>query len=407
MVSDFWVCKSPGSEDFTRRRASATEARRMTGPTRALSKDGGLRLKLLTQPRDGIAPLLAGIKSAKKSIDILIFRMDWKELETALKAASAKGVVVRALIAYTNRGGEPKLRSLETRFLEAGITVGRTADDLIRYHGKMMIVDRRTLFLLSFNFVHMDIAHSRGFGIVTKSAKVVQEALKLFEADLNRKTYKAGLNAFVVSPANARKRLSAFIKQARKQLLIYDPKVADRQILDLLKDRAKAGLDIKIIGSIAARGANLPVAPLTSMRLHTRTIIRDGRQAFVGSQSLRPPELDSRREIGIIVRDSKVVKHLLAIFEEDWLSTGFDEARDASKTDGVDPQPKVTAKATRAMAKQMPPLKTTLKKAIKKAATKAGKDAVAHGQMKSTVKDAVKKAVKEAVKEIVQAEQGA
>ena len=167
--------------------------------------------------------------------------MDWKELETALTAASGQGIAVRALIAHTNRGGESKLRNLEMRFLEAGITVGRTANDLIRYHGKMMIVDRRTLFLLSFNFVHMDIDHSRGFGIVTKSAKVVQEAVKLFDADLNRQTYTAGHNALVVSPANSRKQLSAFIKQARKQLLIYDPKIADRQIMRLLEDHAKAG----------------------------------------------------------------------------------------------------------------------------------------------------------------------
>src|SRR4029077_12143635 len=121
----------------------------MTGPPRAFKKPRRLVLKLLIQPLDGIAPLLAGIKSAKKSIDILIFRMDWKELETALKVASGQGIAVRALIAHTNKGGEPKLRNLETRFLEAGITVGRTADDLVRYHGKMMIVDQRTLFLLS------------------------------------------------------------------------------------------------------------------------------------------------------------------------------------------------------------------------------------------------------------------
>ncbi len=224
-------------------------------------------MKLLIQPHDGIEPLLVAIKSAKKSIDILIFRMDWKELEAALKTASGQGIAVRALIAHTNRGGEPKLRSLETRFLEAGITVGRTADDLIRYHGKMMIVDRRTLFLLSFNFVHLDIDHSRGFGIVTKTAKVVQEAVKLFETDLNRQTYTAGRSDFVVSPANARKQLSAFIKQAKKQLLIYDPQIADRQIMRLLEEQAKAGLDIKIIGSIAAHSANLHVSPLTSMRL--------------------------------------------------------------------------------------------------------------------------------------------
>ena len=355
----------------------------------------------MIQPHDGIAPLLAGIKSAKKSIDILIFRMDWKELEVALKVASGQGVAVRALIAHTNRGGESKLRNLETRFLEAGITVGRTADDLIRYHGKMMIIDRKTLFLLSFNFVHMDIDHSRGFGIVTKSGKVVQEAEKLFEADLNRQKYDAGHNALVVSPANARKELTTFVKQARKQLLIYDPKIADRQIMKVLEDHAKAGLDIKIIGSIAAKSANLPVTKLTSMRLHTRTIIRDGRQAFVGSQSLRQAELDLRREIGIIVRDSKVVNALRDTFEKDWASTGFDEARDQVKANAVAAEPEMTAKAAKALAKEMPPLKTTLKKAIKQAVSKAGKEALDNGELKSTVKRAVKTAVKEAVSEMV------
>lgn len=328
--------------------------------------------------------------------------MDWKELESALKAASARGVAVRALIAHTNRGGEPKLRNLEKRFLEAGITVGRTADDLIRYHGKMMIIDRRTLYLLSFNFVHMDIDHSRGFGIVTKAAKVVQEAVKLFESDLNRQTYTAGLNALVVSPSNARKQLSAFIEQAKKQLLIYDPKLADKQIVRLLQEKAKAGLDIKIIGTLDSDSATLKVTPLTRMRLHTRTIIRDGLQAFVGSQSLRQPELDLRREIGIIVRDAAVVRELAAVFEKDWDSTGFEELQQATEEEEEKSPPKAKAKAKQAIAKQLQPLRHTLKKAIKQAVTRAGDDARAHGEMKATVKDAVKDAVKVAVKEAVE-----
>jgi phosphatidylserine/phosphatidylglycerophosphate/cardiolipin synthase-like enzyme len=355
------------------------------------------------QPRDGIQPLLAAIKGAKKTIDILIFRLDWKDLENALKTASQRGVAVRALIAHTNRGGEPKLRSLETRFLEAGIVVGRTADDLIRYHGKMMIIDRQTLFVLSFNFVHMDIDHSRGFGIVTNSTKFVQEAVKLFEADLNRQPYATSRNALVISPTNARKQLTTFIKQARKQLLIYDPKIGDKEMMKLLEAQAKGGLDIKILGTIAAKSANLSVEPLSSMRLHTRTIIRDGTQAFVGSQSLRQPELDLRREIGIIVRDAKVLKTLIATFEEDWTATGSDEARDTVKVE--EPPPELTAKATRALAKQMPPLQSSVKKAIKQAVTKVGKEALTHGALKSTVKSAVKTAVKEAVKELAQEEQ--
>ena len=55
------------------------------------------------------------------------------------------------------------------RLLAQGITVTRTADDLVRYHGKMLIIDDKALFLLGFNFTHMDIDLSRSFGVaITK-----------------------------------------------------------------------------------------------------------------------------------------------------------------------------------------------------------------------------------------------
>ena len=58
-----------------------------------------------------------------------------------------------------NRGGEQGLRKLELRCLDAGIIVARTSDDLVRYHDKYILVDRRTLYMLSFNFTHLDIDH--------------------------------------------------------------------------------------------------------------------------------------------------------------------------------------------------------------------------------------------------------
>jgi phosphatidylserine/phosphatidylglycerophosphate/cardiolipin synthase-like enzyme len=54
------------------------------------------------------------------------------------------------------------------------------------------------------------------------------------------------------------------------------------------------------------------------MRLHVRAIIRDGTRAFVGSQSLRKEELDSRREVGLLVNNPAVARKLMHIFEADW-----------------------------------------------------------------------------------------
>ena len=82
-------------------------------------------MKLIIQPDDGVAPVVEAIARAKKTIDIVIFRFDRMELEKALAAAVGRGVVVRALIAHTNRGGEKRLRKLEQTLLAAGVTTAR------------------------------------------------------------------------------------------------------------------------------------------------------------------------------------------------------------------------------------------------------------------------------------------
>jgi cardiolipin synthase len=161
----------------------------------------------------------------------------------------------------------------------------------------------------------------------------VNEAMKLFNADFDRQPYVPGQERFIVSPENSRDRLAAFIKGARKELLIYDPKVTDNAMLRLLEERAKAGVDVKIIGRVDSKFDDIRHERYPGKRLHVRTIIRDGQRAFVGSQSLRRLELDKRREIGLVVNDRSVVAQLRQVFESDWAETdsGKKEAKAAEK----------------------------------------------------------------------------
>jgi len=275
-------------------------------------------VKLIIQPGDGVAPVVRAIQKAKKTIDIVIFRFDRDEVEAALHAAVARGVVVRALIAHTNKGGEKKLRKLELRLLEGGATVARTADDLTRYHGKMLIVDGQFLHVYGFNYTSLDIEKSRSFGIVTRDSKIVAEAVKLFEADALRQNYTPAHRRLVVSPENSRALLTAFIKGAKRQLLIYDAQVSDNAIQRVLQERAKAGVEIRILGKLEKSLKDVKVRRLADLRLHVRAIIRDGREAFIGSQSLRRLELEGRREVGIIIKNAPIVRKILGVFEADW-----------------------------------------------------------------------------------------
>jgi phosphatidylserine/phosphatidylglycerophosphate/cardiolipin synthase-like enzyme len=274
-------------------------------------------VKLFVQPEAGLEPILAAIRKARKCIQILIFRLDRTEIEKALVEAVERGVAVQVLVANTNRGGDKILRRFEMRSLERGITVTRTADDLVRYHGKMLIIDGKELLLMAFNFTHLDISLSRSFAISTTNKALVAEAVRLFECDSKRTPYTAENKNLVVSPANAREQLTAFIRGAKKQLLMYEMKISDNDFVKLLNEKISQGVDVRVIGSTSNKGSTLPSRKLP-MRLHTRGIIRDGRSVFLGSQSLRKLELEARREIGVIVHDAKIAKQMIGIFDKDW-----------------------------------------------------------------------------------------
>ena len=304
-------------------------------------------MDLIVQPDDGLEPVLKRVNAAKKTLDVIIFRFDLRPLEKALEAAVERGVVVRALVAHTNRGGEKRLRQIEQRMLDAGVTVSRTADDLVRYHGKVLIVDRAEVHVYGFNFTALDLK-SRSFGLVARERKIVQDALRLFEADAAKQDFEPSCDALVVSPENAREQLATFIKRAKKQLLIWDPKASDVQMIRLLQQRAKAGVDVRVLGKIGKRGAGITAEKYPGKRLHVRAMVRDGEAAFVGSQSLRALELDGRREVGLITKAPKVVKRLLELHEAEWAKT--DAGKKAKAENGkkdADAEPELALAAAR------------------------------------------------------------
>jgi phosphatidylserine/phosphatidylglycerophosphate/cardiolipin synthase-like enzyme len=276
-------------------------------------------MKLIVQPNEGIAPLLTAVKRAKRTLDIVIFRFDLDELEDALAAAVKRGVVVRALIAHTNKGGEGSLRKLEQRMLKEGVTVCRTDDDMVRYHGKLMIVDGRAAYVLGFNFTSADLK-SRSFGVIVRSRRIVKELTRLFDSDANRTAYAPRVRDLVISPENARSRIQSFLKKARVSIDIYDPNASDDEMLALLAKKAARGVRIRILGSLEEKWtrSGFYVKPYAGKRLHVRAIVRDGRRAFIGSQSLRKLELDNRREVGLVIRERKVVERVERVFKEDW-----------------------------------------------------------------------------------------
>lgn len=296
-------------------------------------------MKLMIQPDAGLVPVVQAIKKAKRTIDIAIFRLNRTEIETALGAAVQRGVKVRALVAHTNRGGEARLRKLEQRLLAAGVMVSRTADDLVKYHGKYLLIDD-SLHLLGFNYTTADTTRSRSFGVQTRDRKAVRDALRLFECDLTRQTYQASPRSpLVVSPDNARETLLEFVRGAKRHLAIYDARLQDTTFLNALRQHISAGVQVQVIGRAPRLDPGTHVRMLKDLRLHVRAVIRDGTRAFVGSQSLRRLELDRRREVGLIITNPSVTRRMLEIFQRDWESCAPDDKDKKAKQAEKDEAP--------------------------------------------------------------------
>jgi hypothetical protein len=142
------------------------------------------------------------------------------------------------------------------------------------------------------------------------------------------------------------------------------------------------------------------------MRLHTRTIIRDGKHAFLGSQSLRALELDARREVGIIFRDPGAVARLTATFRSDWdwaERSGREAAASAAEPPKQDKPPaaKVAKKVAKALVKDLGPVTPVVEMTVKEIAGAESRVELDAAEIEATVKDAVKEAVRAAIEKVV------
>src|SRR5258708_3391082 len=245
----------------------------------------------------------------------------------------------------------------------------------------------------------LDIEYSRSSGVIPTNRKLVQEATRLFEADSKRKPYMPAESTLLVSPANARRELATFIKGSKKELLIYDPEISDPAMIRLLEERLRGGVDIRIIGHLNARGTRLAARLQPQMRLHTRTIIRDRSQAFIGSQSLRALELDARREVGVVFRDPPSLTRLTGIFESDWSLTEQSAARELSE--GMASAEQIAKKVAKAVTRDMLPITPILEGAVTEVVGDDHNVELNADAIEETVKAAVKEAVREAVKNAV------
>ncbi len=291
---------------------------------------------IFQQPEDGREPILKLIRDAKKSICIELYHLNDEHIIRALKAAKKLTPHLSIqVILEQNPFDFTASRIVKTRrFLEThGIEVKWGYQKYEYTHSNFMIFDRKQVIIMTMNMNVSAFKYNREYIIQTDQKPIVEELSEVFKGDWNRRRSIVSHKDLVWSPTNARKKITTLIDSAKKSISITAPEIRDPDLIRLLTQKAKEGIDVRLIlpplNSMYRPGSHkhprrllieskVDIRICTELHLHARTIVIDSKEAFIGSQSLTRSALDDSRALGILLTNDEIVQQLSSTFEEDW-----------------------------------------------------------------------------------------
>jgi phosphatidylserine/phosphatidylglycerophosphate/cardiolipin synthase-like enzyme len=309
--------------------------------------------RVIIEPDDGIAPVVALIAAASATILLKMFTFDSPALIAALAEAVARGVGVRVMLNPQRSSGSRANDATAAALRDAGVAVRWTSPHFAVTHEKSMVIDSRLALIATFNYVDKYFTATRDYGIVTEEAEAVRQVIDCFEADWNEQVYTLPPGSpLMLSNSNARHAMAAFIDEARKTLHVQHPKYSDMAILDRLLAAHERGVKVNVLcggrhgispsdmmdtfsALRALARAGVKIRRQHKLRLHAKLLVADHSRALLGSMNIDRSAFDLRREMGAEITEPAAVARLDNRFHLDWDAAKPYEAPDPMALDIV------------------------------------------------------------------------
>jgi phosphatidylserine/phosphatidylglycerophosphate/cardiolipin synthase-like enzyme len=287
-------------------------------------------LEVFVQPDVGVAPFVDTINRATTSIDVMVYQMGWGPVLDGLIAKAQAGVRVRAILDLAQQHVNQKYKD---KLEAAGATVIWSDPKFAFMHAKVMIVDGVEALVSTGNYNQSYMLKERNYAVRDRDAADVRSLQAIFEADFARQDPDLSCTRLIVAPVNARQRLLDFINSAQHTLVIESMQFQDRDVRNAVVARKAAGVDVRVIladpswidanTSAATFLQQHGIEPKFYPSAHVKSVVVDGKTAYVGSVNLSWNSIDKNREIGLLVTEQANIDSITATFEHDW-TTGTD-----------------------------------------------------------------------------------
>lgn len=305
-------------------------------------------LSLITEPDDGITPVLGMIAGAHRSVEMVMYELDDTRVEAALAEDEARGVAVRVILSGGYRGATSTMNAAAYGYLAAhSVPVRYSPAYFSLTHEKSLVVDGARGFIMTFNLVSKYYPTGRDFGIMDNNARDVAAMERTFNDDWDGASAtdsdRASLGGnngdagddLLWSPGS-KDPIIDLINGARKSVYIYNEEMADQDVTEALINAAERGVAVYVVmtgapewkwefSELATAGAHVRTyaddddAPLY---IHAKMVLMDqgvaDERAFVGSENFSEGSLNENRELGLITPDAVIIAGLFKTFAADW-----------------------------------------------------------------------------------------
>jgi cardiolipin synthase A/B len=290
---------------------------------------------LVVLPDDSAKPILDAIAKASSSLRVKMFVFSDPELLDAVIAARRRGVKVQVMLNPARRDGEEDNEATRQALEQAGVEVRSANPEFILTHEKSMVVDDAAACVKSLNWATKNLTDTRDYAVATLHEREVREIIDGFDADWNRQRFTPRPDSHLVWCPGGREQICQFIDEARHTLFLQNERYQDAVVIERLVRAEKRGVKIRLMaraphalkidklvegvgGLRILDDVGIKVHKLKHLKLHGKMLLADGVAAIVGSMNLTPGSFDDRRELGILVRDDRVVERLHEVAHDDW-----------------------------------------------------------------------------------------
>jgi phosphatidylserine/phosphatidylglycerophosphate/cardiolipin synthase-like enzyme len=290
---------------------------------------------LYVEPYAGAAPIIRVIDSARHSIDLGVYYLSSGKMLDALRAAHARGVVVRIILDQRPYHMKPSMISREWQKVKAtGASVqwaptrfemNRSAHHYAFYHAKYLCT-QSTCEIGSANFDWSAFHRNREYLDVTSNPQIVRAARTVFSADWSHRQAGNMPHQILVLSPGSEAGLAAVIRQPGPVYIESEECGNDRQILRVIADKGGqawmilpssiSGADKRNAAWLVQHGVHVRLLPKKPVYLHAKAI-SGGQYGFVGSVNFSSSSLNENREMGVIVKGPYLAV-LENQFQKDW-----------------------------------------------------------------------------------------